>query len=134
MSSNRIFNVNGRMDRGGKELLLATLKLAFLRVGQETKATGYRLSKTHGFILYQYDGKAGVVPFACPLNADQVYEQVLAWLETDPDVVLTGWDRDADHDGHNGPGWRVYCEDGGHVDGAYAAFLAIKPAFMWYGK
>lgn len=132
---NRVFNVNGRMDHGGKELLEKTLELAFLTDGlsKPQTAVGYRISETHGFVLYKYKSDKAI-PFPCPLNAKQVAEQVFAWLESDPKVALSGWDQDADHDGDNGPGWRVYCEDWGHVDHDFAAFVAITPAFMWCGK
>jgi len=36
--------------------------------------------------------------------------------------------------GDNEKGWRVYCEDWGKIDSDDYAFLAIKPAYIWYGK
>lgn len=134
---NRIFNVNGRFDKDGQENLAATLRLVFQLLGhpgvEGNKAVGYRISPTHGFVLYK-DITDRCTPFACKLGADQVFPQIVAWFESNPRCERTGWDAAADHDGHNGPGWRVYCEDWGHVDNEWAAFIAIKPAFMWYGK
>jgi hypothetical protein len=43
------------------------------------------------------------------------------------------WDRDADHDGDNGPGWRVYTGNWGQVLDS-DTLLAIKPIYLWYGK
>ena len=61
---------------------------------------------------------------------------VQAWLASDEakQTVKEGWDRDLDHDGSNGPGWRVYCEDWGHVATYSAAICAVKPVWLWYGK
>lgn len=128
---NRIFNVNGRLDRDGKELLAETLRLAFKIAG--AKASGFRICPVRGFVIYQYEStKATKFPVA--LTADQVLPQILAWFESRPACELKDWDANADHDGDNGPGWRVYCEDWGHVADEYEAFVAVKPAFMWYGK
>ena len=39
----------------------------------------------------------------------------------------------ADHDGENELGWRVYTEEWGQVNGDWHC-LAIRPAYLWYGK
>lgn len=39
-----------------------------------------------------------------------------------------------DHDGSNGKGWRLYNESWGHVDGHWAAFVAVAPTWAMYGK
>lgn len=134
---NRIFNVNGPMTADGKDLLAATLRLAFQQMGhpgrEGNKAIGYRVCSRKGFILYRYP-VSNCVLFPCSLSSDQVLPTILAWFDSKPDYTCEEWDEDHDHDGHNGPGWRVYCEDWGFVDDEYQAFLAVKPAFMWYGK
>jgi hypothetical protein len=62
------------------------------------------------------------------------------WLNTDhaKGVQLEGWDEDADHDGSNDRGWRLYTEDWGHVYQSsslnHYTIAAFKPAFLWYGK
>jgi len=135
MSDNKIFNVNGPLNSGGKELLAEVLNLAFTQQNPRMpiKAVGYRTSPTHGFILYQYVAE-NVTLFPCSLTAAQVLPQILAWFDSRPAYECKGWDAEAKSDCENRPGWRVYCEEWGHVDGDPAAFIAVKPAFMWYGK
>ena len=130
---NRIFNVNGRLDRGGEQLLLKTLELAFEISGH--KAAAWRVSLDHGLILDWCDNATGSNRFPSPVTATQVMPMVASWLHSDEakQVKCEDWDADADHDGHNGPGWRVYCGDRDHVQG-WQAIVAVKPAFMWYGK
>ncbi len=138
MADNRVFSVNGE----GEEMLLAVLKLAFMQEGDNTAATGWKFSKTKGLILYQYpqdeeDQKRGINAFPTELDATGVMPMVWQWLQSKQagNVKLEKWDRDEDHDGSNGPGFRVYCDDWGQIEGeGHEAFLAITPAFMWYGK
>lgn len=131
MSDNIVFNVNGRLDRDGPELLLATLKLAFRRSRKTAKA--WRIDKKLGLVLYWTDHPEAT-NFLATMDAEHLFPPILWYLKSKPDCETVGVDSNADHDGDNGPGWRVYCEDWGHVGGHWQAFLAIKPAFMWYGK
>ena len=131
---NRVFNVNGK----GKELLLQTLTLAFAQSGfKPRQAAAWFVDKEKGLVLCWHGPeksiKANVFPTS--LGADSITEIVFAWLQSDEakTITLTDWDRDADHDGSNSLGWRVYCESWGHVKTHYA-IVAIKPAYMWYGK
>ena len=126
---NRIFNVNG----SGDSMLLKTLQLVFEQCDSTCKA--WTFSKNHGLILLWYK-EQDVNTFPTPLNAEQCLPFVVAWLNDDEakTVKLTGWDEHADHDGSNGVGWRVYCEDWGHVDNISSAICAIKPVVLWYGK
>jgi len=134
VSSNRIFNVNGRLDRGGDKLLRDAMDLA-LRLSDH-KVVAWRSTKEHGLILdwcATDDLPSNKLP--APLDADGAMPFVLAWLKSDEAkaIKLDKWDVDYDHDGHNGPGWRVYCGDWGHVAG-WQAIVAVKRVFMWYGK
>lgn len=135
MGDNRIFNVNGRLDRGGESLLLQTLELAFAISGHKAKA--WRVTKKSGLILdwYVQERSQGNNQFPTPMSAAAVYPIVLDWLKSEEakETELSRWCEDYDHDGHNGPGWQVYCEDWGHVEGSQG-FIGIKPACMWYGK
>lgn len=127
-SDNAIFNVNGE----GLEKLKKTLSLA---LGTD-KFEGYRFSQKHGLILLTYLGESKKnIRFPAKLNADQMAEIAFEWLKTDEakTVPLEGWDSNADHDGSNELGWRVYTEDWGHVDSDWSA-VAIRPAYQWYGK
>lgn len=127
---NHIFNVNGRLDRGGERLLQKALELAFEITGR--KAVAWRVSMEHGLILNWSDSANGAVPLPCESTALEVMPMVLAWLRSDEakNVKCVGLDANADHDGHNGPGWRVHYGDGVGRE----AIVAVKPAFMWYGK
>lgn len=129
MMDNRIFNVNGK----GDDMLLATLKLAFDQEGKNTTTSGWSVDKKKGLILHKYN-KGNLFPM--PLKADELFPIVKAWL-SDAEaktIECEGWDADMPHDGSNGLGWRVYCGDWGHIGDNHYAFLAIKPAYMWYGK
>jgi hypothetical protein len=130
---NRVFNVNGRLH--DKDQLLAALKLVIGQSGH--RVTGWKFDKKKGLILSWYS-EDGVVSFpACNgMTAESILPIVLEWLSSDEakTVVLKGWDMNADHDGSNSPGWRVYCEDWGFVGDCHSAVCAITPAFCWHGK
>lgn len=127
-SDNAIFNVNGL----GLEKLRNTIRLA---IGNETMM-GYRVSEKKGLIFIDtiFSSDNISIKFPVPLPADLLAEMAFEWLKSPAaqKVTCEGWDADADHDGDNEMGWRVYTEDWGHVDGENA--IAVKPAYMWYGK
>ena len=128
---NKVFNVNGAT----KNQLLATLKLAMLdEYDTYRKAVSYEIDKKHGFVLNQY-GERGI-KFPAFLEIETITEIVWAWLQTDEakSMSFEGWDADADHDGSNHLGFRVYCEDWGFVGDNQSAIIAIRPAYCWYGK
>lgn len=140
MMDNRQFNVNGK----GKEMLQATLQLAFAQEGSRTTAKGYVIDPKKGMILLWHNETPGI-PFPSPLNADSVTNIVWDWLQTEPEIEHEShWDQDYDDgDVSTDLGWRVYCEDWGHVcigpsynhaAASHYAIVAIKPAYMWYGK
>lgn len=136
---NRIFNVNG----AGKEMLADTLRLALWqqRGGYADqrggKAEGYMVSPTHGLILmWHVSPTNGGHKFIAPLGAEPLAEMIMEWLKTEEarSIALGDWEEDIDQDGHNSKGWRVYCEDWGHVDGNHYAIVAVKPVYLWHGK
>ena len=126
---NRLFNVNGE----GDDRLLDTLRLMFSL--HNYTCVGWKESKEKGLILCQYP-EDGSNTLPVPLTAEDCLPLVTGWLAGDfaKTVELSDWCTDEDHDGHNGRGWQVYCEDWGHVGDSRAAICAIKPAFIWYGK
>lgn len=136
MMDNRVFNVNGPLRE--TELLRNTLRLVFAQEGSKTRAKYWMQSKKHGLILFQYRSSTDKELKALPasLDADGAYELAKTWLTSDEakEVELSDWDENLDHDGSNGPGWRIYIEDWGHVADKWGAICAIKPAYMWYGK
>lgn len=128
---NRIFNINGT----GQNSLRKALELAFDQV--KSKADGYIINPEKGFILVKYNDDHSI-PFPIPLDSESVAPIVWHWLQKDPQITLNNWDRDFNHDGHNSKGWRVYCEDWGHIKVKNYEYrnviVAITPAYMWHGK
>lgn len=127
---NRIFNVNGK----GEELLLKALELAFEQ--SKCKCKGWLATKQGLVLAWYVDGKTTPLPTTAGMTAAEVLPLVLSWLKSDEAkaVETSGWDADMNHDGHNSLGWRVFCEDWGHVGGSSSAICAVKPAYMWHGK
>lgn len=131
---NRIFSVNGK----GKECLLETLKLVFNQCSDyKDYAVGWKISKQSGLILCWYVSEGyNINPFPAKMTAEDCLPFIWNWLQT-PEAGKTariGFDAARDHDGDNGSGWRVFCEDWGHVDHIHSAICAIKPVVLWYGK
>jgi hypothetical protein len=132
MWDNRIFNINGK----GDEMLLDTLRLVFKQNG--FGCSGWKFSIDHGLILtWHVDKECNINAFPEKLNADQCLPIVSSWLKGKEAKTVKhtlNWDMFTDHDGSNSEGWRVYCEDWGHVAGLHIAICAIKPVTLWYGK
>jgi hypothetical protein len=131
---NRVFDVNGCDD----ESLLVALILAFKQQSTKATAKGWIKSPTHGLILLWHTNDAATA-FPNPMTADECLPIVKSYLKhvECTDELCSGWDADfskADNDVSTELGWRVYCEDWGHVNGNCYAICAIKPSFMWYGK
>lgn len=129
MMDNRIFNVNGST----KEHLQKTLELAFGIVSDKCKCDGYFINPQYGMVLMRWLSDKDI-PFPSPLTAESVTNIVWDWLKSNPQVEFKDWDANEDHDGSNSLGWRVYCENWGHVAGRSGTIVAVRPAFMWYGK
>jgi len=138
---NRVFNVNG----SGIEMLTKTLELAFVQDGgSNAKAKYFVIDKKKGLILLWYTAdsqKKKVSKFLTPLTARAVAPIVMEWLQSDEakTIELEDWDSNCNHDGSNSQGWRVYCEEWGHIRGENGlsyngSIVAITPAFMWHGK
>jgi hypothetical protein len=129
--ANRIFDVNGT----DWDILLQTLRLAFASEGENVKCSYYMINN-HGLILLAYKGSGDGTEISLPaaLDADAIFPIVKSWLESKPTTEMSGWDADADHDGSNKLGWRAYVGDWGKVGGTRNTIIAIKPAYIWYGK
>ena len=132
---NRVFNING----AGDDMLLQLMRLAFDQSGDDS-AVGCAIDNENGLVFLSYinqpkEPKINVFPI--PYSVGTCFKLVTEWLareETWHASKLTGWDADADHDGDNSRGWRMYCDDWGHIDGMEHAIIAIKPAYLWHGK
>ncbi|WCK57542.1 hypothetical protein PP175_26110 (plasmid) [Aneurinibacillus sp. Ricciae_BoGa-3] len=127
---NQVFNVNGR----DWDDLASVLKLAFKLSGK--KARAFRIDKKKGLVLYWSENVTGSTALVAPMDGEQIFPTVKAFLMSEKAEIieLDKWDKNLNHDGSNAKGWRVYTEDWGHVNEDHYAFLAITPAYMWYGK
>ena len=128
---NKVFNVNGRSIHQLKQ----TLKLALTdEYGDIDKVGSWEIDKEHGFILNSISIRGNKFPIELPIEF--ITDIVWNWLHSEDAKKMNfeGWDDDADHDGHNELGFRVYCDDWGHVGYNHYALVAIRPAYCWYGK
>lgn len=119
---NRAFNVNGR----GKESLRDVLRIAFAQWGEKTTAVSYTIDPKNG-LTFQWHNEKGLA-FPSPLGSDDAAAVAWTWLESSPKTECVGNDANADHDGDNSLGWRVY-----YGGGSYC-IATVKPAFLWHGK
>jgi hypothetical protein len=129
MWDNKIFNVNGH----GLDMLTRTLKLVN---DDDDSFRGLILDANHGLIwLWTNPHISRAIIYDIALSARQAAEITMQWLESnEPKPEMTGWDANADHDGDNKLGWRVYVEDWGDVGSINCAICAVRPAYLWYGK
>ena len=129
---NRQFNINGL----GRPFLGAVLRLAFHHASQKISAS-YIISPIKGFILCEYDESErtkGASRWPVPVTYREALPVVWKWLqEESEEVPCEGLDANAEHDGSNDFGWRVYVEDWGKVNGV-PAVAAIRPSYLWCGK
>ena len=126
---NRVFNVNGRT----KERLQKTIALI---MEDKTGVEGWEVTEK-GFVLKWHIADDNCNKFPTPLESNIITDIIWGWLNSEEGrkfKTISSWDHDADHDGHNERGWRVYCEDWGHIGDDHYAICAIVPAYIWYGK
>lgn len=124
---NRVFNINGE----SKAQLLQTIILAL----DGAEVDYYKITKK-GFVIYwsNTDTK-DVIKLPVSHTADMISEVIFKWLlDSEPENFdISEWDSNANHDGHNGRGWRVYTEDWGQL-GEWQTKVAVLPVWLWYGK
>lgn len=129
---NRIFNVNGH----GQKALLATISAAIATHEYKRDIEAYEFDPDKGLIFYShFDDKGKMFPLLPGTTNEILSAQVMAWFETEAgkkmQKLCVGMDRNADHDGDNRLGWRVYVPDGWTN---YNVVFIVKPAYLWYGK
>ena len=78
--------------------------------------------------LYAHGIDAAFALPSGPMTLEQAADFAVGWLEH------ADYGREPDHGGDNGKGWRLYCEDWGHVDHDHYAFAAVQPVWAMYGK
>lgn len=132
---NRVFNINGT----GSEMLARVLALAIEQEGcVNSGVKSFSRDPQKGLILHwvEVGDLGGEHSIMGKPGSQALAEMVLAELEEDwvQAVPLGRWDKNADHDGHNKEGWHVYVEDWGHIGKYRCVVVAVKPAWMWYGK
>lgn len=138
---NKIFNVNGRT----KEQLRKALDLLLTDEWENRprkKVPGWYVDPKKGLVLVWHLEKDGAsTGFPAALSCNMLAEIMWEWLQSDEAKAIPheGWDLDADHDGSNEQGWRLYTEDWGCVTNANGfmdtySIAAFKPAYLWYGK
>lgn len=131
MCNNKIFNVNGR----GLERLIQTFEL----VGDSKLRSSFRgcmIDKDNGLIWVCMERK-GAIMYPVALTPKQAAEISFTWLDSKEakSIPCTGLDSNYDHDGHNELGWRAFVGEWGRVgDAGIATVIAVKPAYLWYGK
>ena len=128
---NRVFNVNGPID--DIPMLKMAVDLAFRQSG--FRCSAWTESKKSGLILlWSESGQCNKLP--TKMDSDAVLPMIQQWLDSDfaKTVEPDAWCGNFPHDGDNGRGWQVYCEDWGHVESNHYAICGIRPAWMWYGK
>jgi hypothetical protein len=160
--SNVRFNVSGRgIDQLAKALELYEFihgpNLRYLPTGKKyIPWHGYTLHPNLGMLLHRYEDTNGAntyTPF--PFDEGETPETLASFfhnymksdkanLEKLPEQTGLydpfedfrndeSWDRDAEHDGDNGRGWRLCTGKWGHALD-YKTPLLIKPIYLWYGK
>lgn len=69
-----------------------------------------------------------ITPLPAPLDTAGAADFVWNWLQH------ADYGPEPDHDGDNGKGFHVWCDDWGHVEELWQAFVAIEPEWAMYGK
>ncbi len=124
MTDAPILNVNGRD--------LDTLKVA-MGLARKDKAAGYCIDTENSIprmVLFWVDNER-MSAFPSRLTMDRCADIAFDWLASDGCT----YPAEPSHDGSNKPGWYIYTDSWGHIDGfGFESFLAIEPHWMLYGK
>lgn len=108
--------------------LLPAMKIAF-EGAAGGKAEAYLIDPEKGLVLlWHADRQAGETKFPFKMDAEGAADFARRWL------AEQDYGRQPDHDGDNGKGWRLYNEAWSHVGGYSYGFVAVKPAWIMYGK
>lgn len=90
------------------------------------KVTGYSTDGKRLVFFWSDSQTATKLPF--PMTLSQAADFASGWLQH------ADYGGQPDHDGDNGKGWRLYCENWGQIGRDPYAFAAIEPAWAMYGK
>lgn len=153
---NSLFKVNGSLKKQDSfDFLRSTVELILRQAGfngqNRVLPSGYSFSKEKGLVFYCHKPsslKKGVeyVPFSLMpgqtefhgLSIDDTTQAIRSWFKSpqvnEVNIKDDDWLCDFAHDGHNEPGFLIYVEDWGKVDGSDAALFGVKPCYLWHGK
>lgn len=86
-------------------------------------------------MILLWSDEEGCTKLPARLSVPTITNIVYEWLQSNPNIECLDWDADADDcDIGDEVGWRVYCEDWGHVGKYRYSICAVKPAHLWAGK
>lgn len=120
---------NFRIDvtADGEGMLRKAMEIAFSR---HRKAVAYLVSDEKGLVFFWSadgsDPRVTRLPFT--LDAEGASDFARRWL------AEADYGKEPGHDGSNKRGFRVYNEDWTRVGGWTYSFVAVQPAWAWYGK
>jgi len=144
MSTTYPDNFEAKIASVGEDHLLKALNIFF--GVHHSKAAGYKVitlgddlkvsdgishsrKGQQALVLYWVgDVPNGVIPFPAELSAEEALPIVQKWLNA------ADMPKCPDMDGDIEPGFIVYCESWGHVDGDGTAICGITPMWAMYGK
>lgn len=79
-------------------------------------------------VFYWGSVEPPIAPFPVRVNSDAAAGIAKSWL------AEQDYGKGPDTDGSTTKGFRVYNEAWGHAGGSYQGFVAVKPAWIVYGK
>lgn len=126
---NRVISITGRTDSELAHALALFIDQDPTRREPHVKA--YRVSPTHGMILYWSAPENPVAPMQrLPFRAS--FELLVMWCRDW--LAAAKYPEQPDIDGSIDKGWRVFNEEWTHVDDQWGALCAIQPVWAMYGK
>lgn len=123
---NRVISIRSE----GREAFDMAVRLLFDNA-PSGKASSFYKNKEKGLVIRWGTVQPDATALVCSMGWKEVADMAWTWMLSVPDEERG--DR-CDHDGSDGKGFHVYCEDWGHVGGDHFAFMAVRPIWAWCGK
>jgi len=114
-----------RFDFTDDEKIEEMMALAFRK--QPKGASGWGVVDG-SLIFYWGTIESPAVPFPVRVDSGAAAQIATSWL------AEQDYGREPDTDGFAKRGFRIYNEAWGHAGGSYQGFVAVKPAWIVYGK
>lgn len=136
---NPVFNVNGKMDDRESLHQLLDLRLKQHCPYNDRIISGYSISKKYGLTLHSSETSGmsnDYVKFPNKLTIKEVMPIINGFLDNkELTNELSEWDAEPKYSEVDSKlGWRIYCEDWGHIGNHWSGFVAIKKVWLWHGK